>query len=80
MCDIRHGKLVPFHSWEKLGLDSQKYLRKAFPMVAPIPLEDTVSDILGKAQRGLSISDEALASRAGVPLTAIASLKQGRND
>ena len=49
-------------------------------MASPIPLEDTVSDILGKAQRGLSLSDEALASRAGVPLQAIAALKKGGND
>jgi glyoxylase-like metal-dependent hydrolase (beta-lactamase superfamily II) len=46
-------------------------------MVAPIPLEDTVADILGKAQRGLSLSDEALANRAGVPVGSIASLKKG---
>jgi len=49
-------------------------------MAAPNPLEDTVSDILGKAQRGLSLSDEALASRAGVSLDAIAALKKGGVD
>ena len=31
-----------------------------------IPLEDNVSDIIGKAQRGLGISDSQLAERAGV--------------
>jgi glyoxylase-like metal-dependent hydrolase (beta-lactamase superfamily II) len=32
----------------------------------PIPLEDNVSDIIGKAQRGLGISDSQLAERAGL--------------
>jgi glyoxylase-like metal-dependent hydrolase (beta-lactamase superfamily II) len=33
---------------------------------APIPLEDFCEDILGKAQRGLALSDDALAAQAGV--------------
>ncbi len=33
-----------------------------------IPLEDNVSDIIGKAQRGLGISDSQLAERSGVKL------------
>lgn len=32
----------------------------------PIPLEDNFTDILGKAKRGLKLSDSALAKRAGV--------------
>jgi len=32
----------------------------------PIPLEDNPSDIIGKAQRGLALSDGALASRCGL--------------
>ena len=32
-----------------------------------IPLEDNVGDIIGKAQRGLRISDSQLADRAGLP-------------
>ena len=36
-----------------------------------IPLEDNVSDIIGKAQRGLGISDSQLAERAGVDVDAV---------
>lgn len=34
-----------------------------------IPLEDFFNDVLGKAQRGLKLSDEELAERAGVAVT-----------
>ena len=34
--------------------------------MAPIPLEDSFTDILGKTQRGLKLSDEAVAKTAGV--------------
>ena len=37
--------------------------------MATIPLEDNFNDILQKAQRGLRLSDEQLAVRAGVPLS-----------
>jgi glyoxylase-like metal-dependent hydrolase (beta-lactamase superfamily II) len=40
-----------------------------WPTLAPmagIPLEDNFADIIGKAQRGLGLSDEVLAQRAGV--------------
>lgn len=43
----------------------------------PIPLEDNVSDIVGKAQRGLGISDSQLAERAGVSADAIRKLRAG---
>ena len=36
-----------------------------------IPLEDTAADIIGKAQRGLQISDSQLADRAGVTIEQI---------
>ena len=42
-----------------------------------IPLEDNVSDIIGKAQRGLGISDSQLAERAGVDLDAVRQLRGG---
>jgi hydroxyacylglutathione hydrolase len=42
-----------------------------------IPLEDTVADIMGKAQRGLGISDSQLAERAGVDAQAIRKLRSG---
>src|SRR5205085_1945034 len=43
----------------------------------PIPLEDTVSDIIGKAQRGLGISDSQLAGRSGISLEKIRGLRDG---
>jgi len=46
----------------------------------PIPLEDNVSDIIGKAQRGLSVSDGQLAERAGVSVENIHALKSGDID
>ena len=42
-----------------------------------IPLEDNVSDILGKAQRGLGISDNQLAERSGVSVEKIRKLRDG---
>jgi hydroxyacylglutathione hydrolase len=42
-----------------------------------IPLEDNVSDIIGKAQRGLGISDSQLAERAGVDAEAVRKLRTG---
>jgi glyoxylase-like metal-dependent hydrolase (beta-lactamase superfamily II) len=46
----------------------------------PIPLEDNFSDIIGKAQRGLGLSDSALASRAGVSTEAVQGLRAGHFD
>lgn len=46
----------------------------------PIPLEDNFTDILGKAQRGLQLSDEALAEKAGVSVEALQQLKDGQFD
>ena len=45
-----------------------------------IPLEDNVSDIIGKAQRGLGISDGQLAERAGVRAEKIRGLREGALD
>lgn len=42
-----------------------------------IPLEDNVSDIIGKAQRGLGISDSQLAEKAGVSPDKIRKLREG---
>ena len=42
-----------------------------------IPLEDTASDILGKAQRGLGISDGELAARAAISADRIRRLRDG---
>ena len=45
--------------------------------MANIPLEDTFSDVINKAQRGLKLSDEELAGRAGIALTELRALKTG---
>lgn len=43
-----------------------------------IPLEDNFTDIIAKAQRGLGIADDDLASRAGVSEADLAALKSGQ--
>jgi glyoxylase-like metal-dependent hydrolase (beta-lactamase superfamily II) len=43
-----------------------------------IPLEDSVSDIIGKAQRGLGIDDAALAAKIGVPAGELDAVKEIR--
>jgi hydroxyacylglutathione hydrolase len=45
-----------------------------------IQLEDNVGDIIGKAQRGLGISDSELAKKAGVDLQIIRQLREGDFD
>src|ERR1700730_10821830 len=45
-----------------------------------IPLEDNVSDVVGKAQRGLGISDSQLAERAGITAGKVRSLRSGDFD
>lgn len=45
-----------------------------------IPLEDNFNDIVGKAQRGLKLSDADLAARAGVAVDAVERVKGGAVD
>jgi hydroxyacylglutathione hydrolase len=45
-----------------------------------IPLEDNVGDIIGKAQRGLGISDSKLAEKARVDSETIRKLREGNVD
>lgn len=45
-----------------------------------IPLEDNVSDIIGKAQRGLGISDSQLAEKSGVSAEKIRRMREGDLD
>ena len=45
-----------------------------------IPLEDNVSDIVGKAQRGLQISDSQLAEKSGATTEQIHALREGEMD
>ena len=46
-------------------------------MQLSIPLEDNFTDIIAKAQRGLSLSNETLATRSGASLLEIENLKSG---
>lgn len=48
------------------------------PRMARIPIEDSFADIIQKAQRGLNISDEDLATRAEVSADDLAGIKAGR--
>ena len=43
----------------------------------PIPLEDTYTDILGKAMRGLKLDDATVAQRAGVGIPELETLRGG---
>jgi len=52
-------------------------LSDSAPMPLKIPLEDSFTDIIGKAQRGLSISDAALARKSGTTLVEIEKLHAG---
>jgi glyoxylase-like metal-dependent hydrolase (beta-lactamase superfamily II) len=54
-------------------------LRRASEAMS-IPLEDNVSDIIGKAQRGLGISDSQLAEKSGVSVEKIRSVRDGDYD
>src|SRR5437764_9078533 len=45
-----------------------------------IPLEDNAADIIGKAQRGLGISDSELAEKTGVSSQTIRKLRDGDFD
>ena len=48
--------------------------------MAKIPLEDTFTDIIGKAQRGLKLSDEQLSQRAGILVAEVSAAKNGEID
>src|SRR6266571_2504262 len=45
-----------------------------------IPLEDNFTDVIGKAQRGLRISDSELAEKSGVSAAQIRELREGKVD
>jgi glyoxylase-like metal-dependent hydrolase (beta-lactamase superfamily II) len=45
-----------------------------------IPLEDNFTDIIGKAQRGLGISDSELAEKSGATVDAIRKVRDGKFD
>jgi hydroxyacylglutathione hydrolase len=51
------------------------------PIMAMIPLEDSFTDIIGKARRGLKLTDDSqLASRAGLSAAEVAKLNSGTMD
>ena len=43
-----------------------------------IPLEDNFVDVIGKAQRGLQLSDKQLCAKAGIPPADLALIKSGK--
>lgn len=45
-----------------------------------IPLEDNFNDVIGKSQRGLKLSDEELAQKAGVSVADLGGAKDGHFD
>lgn len=45
-----------------------------------LPLEDNFADVMGKAQRGLKISDDDLSQRAGISAEQLARFKEGNFD
>ncbi|HEY3600759.1 MAG TPA: MBL fold metallo-hydrolase, partial [Chthoniobacterales bacterium] len=45
-----------------------------------IPLEDNFTDVIGKAQRGLGISDSQLAAKSGASMDAIRRVRDGHFD
>jgi len=45
-----------------------------------IPLEDNFNDVLGKAQRGLGLSDEELAKKTGITVAELGRTKEGEYD
>ena len=49
-------------------------------MRVKIPLEDNFNDIIGKAQRGLQLSDEQLAKKAEVSVADVTKAKEGQFD
>lgn len=48
--------------------------------MAKIPLEDLYTDVIGKAQRGNNLPDDALAARIGMPESVVQKLKNGSLD
>jgi glyoxylase-like metal-dependent hydrolase (beta-lactamase superfamily II) len=47
---------------------------------ANIPLEDTFADVVGKAQRGLGLSDDVVAQRSGITTAQLSAFKGGTFD
>ena len=44
------------------------------------PLEDNFNDVIGKAQRGLKLGDEALAGKSGIPVSDLLQAREGHFD
>ena len=72
---------------EKLALDVASSDLRVTPetqlingLTNMIPLEDNFTDIIGKAQRGLAISDTELAEKSGVSRADNSELRDGKVD
>ena len=83
MRSVKAGGQEPqFHGFNfgkhtrRSGLDTNA-LRRYTKTMPTIPLEDTYTDILGKAMRGLHLDEQALAQRAGVGLEELQTLRGG---
>jgi hydroxyacylglutathione hydrolase len=62
-------------------LRSPEFAETARPFyLMKLPLEDLFEDIVGKAQRGLGISDQELSRKSGVDVEAVRALKDGTGD
>ena len=49
-------------------------------MTAPLPLEDSAADIVGKAMRGLKLDDAGVAAHAGLSAAAVRAMREGAFD
>jgi hydroxyacylglutathione hydrolase len=65
---FQFGGCAPYKTWAKIPGDFM------------IPLEDFFNDVLGKAQRGLGLSDDELARRAEVEVTDVQAALKGTVD
>lgn len=70
------GRLREIFCWKSLL--TQWPVLLASPPV--IPLEDNFNDVIGKAQRGLKLSDEQLAAQAGISTADLGRTKSGQFD
>src|SRR5205085_11856067 len=70
---MRRGTDRNWRNWKSI-LTSGPALLASRPM---IPLEDSFSDVIGKAQRGVKLSDDQLCTRATISSAELARAKSG---
>jgi len=71
---VKRGARLKFHG---IRLARPSPPRLYFALMARIPIEDNFDDVINKTQRGLHITDEQLALRAGVSAEDLAAVKGG---